>query len=121
MPLPPRGPRPASARSATSDPSATGSLAMARFKLASPTKPSLRRDSSLADEYDTANRNPLGSYPLPRQSSVSWAETLVNVREIDDVAAIEWTDDRITELIHAYLVALLRTARIIAGCFIRYM
>lgn len=91
---------------------------MARSKLASPAKPSLRRDSSLADEYDTANRNSLGSYPLPRQSSVSWAETLVNVREIDDVAVIEWTDDRITDLIHAYLVALLRTARIIAGCFI---
>lgn len=59
----------------------------------------------------------LGSYPLPRQSSVSWAETLVNVREIDGIATIQWTDDRVTGLMHTYAVALLLTARIVQNCF----
>lgn len=64
-----------------------------------------------------APTNVLGSYPLPRQSSVSWAETLVNVREIDDIATIEWTDDRIVELINVYNVALLLTGRVIWAIF----
>lgn len=82
----------------------------------SPCKPSLRREGSTSEEY----RQPahaLGSYPLPRQSSVSWAETLVNVREIDSLAP-ELSDDKIQEYVQYYLVALLLTARVISACLL---
>ena len=135
-PRPPRTPRsprspcdlsrPPSATSATassSSPTNQGSphkRSMGGTKVSSPTKPSLRRESSMTEEYllqrDTSAV--LGSYPLPRQSSVSWAETLVNVREIDGIATIEWTDERISELIHTYAIALLLTARVICSSLI---
>ena len=110
-----------SGTSPVSTSSVTGltSTSQTRTKVASPTKPSLRRESSLAEEYVLSREvsNVLGSYPLPRQSSVSWAETLVNVREIDEMAAIEWNDDGLKDIMNVYLVCLLLTLRIVAGCF----
>lgn len=85
-------------------------------KIASPSKPSLRREGSACEEQ----RHPvttLGSYPLPRQSSVSWAETLVNVREIDPLGS-EISDEKIQEYFHYYLIALLLCARILVACFV---
>jgi len=124
----PRAPRPASAASATascsSSPINQGTppellSSTSRTKIASPTKPSLRRETSMTEEYIPGRdvNSVLGSYPLPRQSSVSWAETLVNVREIDGIATIQWTDDRVSGLMHTYAVALLLTARIVQNCF----
>lgn len=95
--------------------SATGSGRMTTAT-AGPCKPSLRREGSTSEEY----RQPahaLGSYPLPRQSSVSWAETLVNVREIDSLAP-ELSDDKIQEYVQYYLIALLLTARVISACLV---
>ena len=136
FPLPPRPPRAsgyggnmsrtlsaASGQSSSSSPTHPDShegISTQQKKVSSPSKPSLRRNSSLMED-NVLNRdaptNVLGSYPLPRQSSVSWAETLVNVREIDDIATIEWTDDRIVELINVYNVALLLTGRVIWAIF----
>ena len=108
-------PRPASAASSSTNQGLPPDPSTSRTKVSSPTKPSLRRESSITEEYipqrDTTSV--LGSYPLPRQSSVSWAETLVNVREIDGLAAIQWMDGRVLELLHTYTVVLLLTARII--------
>lgn len=44
-----------------------------------PAKSSLRRSVS----YEAPTPGPLGSYPLRRQSSVSWAENLERIREIE--------------------------------------
>lgn len=83
---------------------------------ASPCKPSLRREGSGSEEHRQVVNN-LGSYPLPRQSSVSWAETLVNVREIDTIDP-EMSDEKIQEYIQYYLVALLLTARVITASLV---
>ncbi len=116
LPRTPRDvPRPASAASSSTNQGLPPDPSTSRTKVSSPTKPSLRRESSITEEYipqrDTTSV--LGSYPLPRQSSVSWAETLVNVREIDGLAAIQWMDGRVLELLHTYTVVLLLTARVI--------
>lgn len=85
-------------------------------KTSSPCKPSLRREGSTPEEHRPAATT-LGSYPLPRQSSVSWAETLVNVREIDSLG-LEMSDERVQEYVRYYLVCLLLTARVISACLV---
>ena len=85
----------------------------------SPTKPSIRRESSLTEDIPQYNEasSSLGSHPLPRQSSVSWAETLVNIREIDALVP-ELSDEKIHQYVEYYLVALLLSARIISACLL---
>lgn len=50
-------------------------------RIRTPAKPSLRRTRS--QEAPRSACEPLGSFPLRRQSSVSWAEALESVREIE--------------------------------------
>eukprot|EP00889_Picochlorum_renovo_P004377 jgi/Picre1/31407/NNA_006759.t1 len=77
-------------------------------KQASPAKPSLRRDNSDTDIGQQSPRRSLSSHPLPRQSSVSWAKTLVNVKEIE-----EPLEKKFMEYVEYYLTALLLCARLI--------
>ncbi|KAI8110251.1 hypothetical protein M9435_001930 [Picochlorum sp. BPE23] len=82
-------------------------------KQASPAKPSLRRDNSDTDiGQQQSPRRSLSSHPLPRQSSVSWAKTLVNVKEIE-----EPSEKKFMEYVEYYLTALLLCARLILLCF----
>ncbi|WPT10950.1 hypothetical protein PSENEW3n2_00002122 [Picochlorum sp. SENEW3] len=81
-------------------------------KQASPAKPSLRRDNSDTDIGQQSPRRSLSSHPLPRQSSVSWAKTLVNVKEIE-----EPLEKKFMEYVEYYFTALLLCARLILLCF----
>lgn len=80
-------------------------------KQASPAKPSLRRDNSDTDIGQQSPRRSLSSHPLPRQSSVSWAKILVNVKEIE-----EPLEKKFMEYVEYYLTALLLCARLILIC-----
>ena len=81
-------------------------------KQSSPAKPSLRRDNSDTDLGQQSPRRSLSSHPLPRQSSVSWAKTLVNVKEIEEPLE----NKQSMEYVEYYLTALLLCARLILIC-----
>lgn len=72
-----------------------------------PPKSSLRREESFEDGPD---RVALGSFPLPRQASVSWAENLELVQEIRADGQLQ--EEQFKEMTRYFLVALLLTGRI---------
>ena len=72
-----------------------------------PPKSSLRREESFEDG---PGRVALGSFPLPRQASVSWAENLELVQEIRADGQLQ--EEQFKEMTRYFLVALLLTGRI---------
>ena len=78
-----------------------------------PPKSSLRREESFEDG---PGRVALGSFPLPRQASVSWAENLELVQEIRADGQLQ--EEHFKEMTRYFLVALLLTGRIFYKIFL---